>query len=150
AAAARRTIRQHTRAGRVSEKTLRKEISPTARSPTPAPETFSSTTTAQSSYGLYEAGSYGSMGYNLGSVLYRENSSGSYSLSDLSRETHTGNGVATTSSQATTTDGTHTGTNAVSDAATFSYTLTAIATLTAAGSYSAGDYLAGKYADGSY
>src|SRR5262249_57526647 len=91
-----------------------------------------------------------SMGNNVGEVLDREASSESYSLSDLSRETHSGNGVATTPSEATTTDGTHTGTNAVSDAATFRYTLTAIATLTAAGSYSTGDYLAGKYADGSY
>ena len=113
-------------------------------------ETFSATTAGQQSYSLYEAGSYGSMGYNLSSVLYRETSSGSYSLTDLSRETHTGNGVVTTSSQATTTDGTHTGTAATSDAATFSYTLTAIATLTAAGSYSSGDYLAGQFANGSY
>src|SRR5438093_708808 len=95
-------------------------------------------------------GKFGNGSYNLGSVLYRETAGGSYSLTDLSRETHTGNGVTTTTSNATTTDGTHTGTAAVTDAATFSYTLTAMATLTAAGSYSSSDYLAGQYSDGSY
>src|SRR5262249_57887213 len=113
-------------------------------------ETFSATATSQGSYSLYKAGSYGGTGYNYGSFLYQQSSSGSYSLTDLHTDTQTGAGLATATSLGTTTDGAHTGTASGNDAGTFSYTLTSQATLTANGSSSASDYLAGQFANGSY
>jgi hypothetical protein len=115
-----------------------------------AQETMTNSAGSLGTSSMYEAGTYGISGWNLGSVLYRDSSTSSYSTTDLLGGTWTGNGNSTVSSLATTTDGAQTGTARTSDTSAFSYTQTSLSTSTASGSSSATDSWAGLWANGSY
>jgi len=106
---------------------------------------------AQSSYNQYESGAFSAGSLSLGSVLYTDSSTGSYSIGYTSSEVASGYGTDNSTSQGTLTDGGQTGTSSQSDnTSTFSYLITSAETVTASGSGSSSDTEAGDYSAGCF
>ena len=113
-------------------------------------ETYSYSESGEASYSLHEEGTFVNTTANFNSVVYSESAAGSYSESDILSETWHGEGTESTSATGTETSGGNTGGLRTNDNASFSYTLSSLSTVTAAGSWSSSDYEAGQYSDGSY
>jgi len=114
-------------------------------------ETLTLSDSGQDSYSLYESGAFSAGSLSLGSVLYTDGSTGSYSVGYTSSEVASGYGTDNSTSQDTLTDGGQTGTSSQSDnTSTFSYLITSAETVTASGSGSSSDTESGAYSAGCF